>query len=35
LPAEFRFALDGIGGGCGAHDSYDSFVRPRAKIRLG
>jgi hypothetical protein len=23
LPAEFRFALDGRSGGCGAHDSSD------------
>ena len=32
LPAEFRFALDGIGGGCGAHDSY---VRPVGENTFG
>jgi hypothetical protein len=32
LPEEFRFALDGIGGVCGAHDS---FVRPVGENTFG
>ena len=31
LPEEFRFALDGRGGGCGAHDSSDQ----QSKIAFG
>ena len=33
LPEEFRFALDGRGGGCGAHDSSDQQSKITCRLK--